>query len=148
MSWNYTNDPENNTTDEIRLLIGDTDSTDEQLSDEELAYYIAQEGDIYAAAASAARGLAANFARKADKEVDDLSIRWSQLQDHYLALAEKLDVQSTMSGVRAYLGGRSKADKLTQEQDTDRVKPQFIVRQFKNPRSTNNFQGRRRGCDE
>ena len=146
MTWTYTNDPENVQRDEVRLLIGDTDSTDEQLSDEEIAYYIAQESDSYSAAASAARGLAAKFARLADMTVDDLSLSYSQRQASYLALAETLDERSSASGVRAYAGGISKADKETQEADTDRVKPGFVREQFDNPRAGRDIDRRKRGC--
>ena len=51
-AWSY--DPEMPTTkDQVRLLIGDTDGDSPQLENEEIAWFLAQEVNVYLAAAAA-----------------------------------------------------------------------------------------------
>ena len=60
MSFTYTLDPTNVPIDEIRLLIGDTDTTDQQLQNEELQYYLDKYGgNAVQAAIAAIQGLIA-----------------------------------------------------------------------------------------
>jgi hypothetical protein len=91
MSWSYSGDPGASALDEVRFVIQDTDSADQLLSDEELAYLItAYDGDPYAAAISAVTVLIGKASRVAEesKKVGDLSLtrktgarvaQWEQL---------------------------------------------------------------------
>lgn len=130
MTWSYTNDPSGVQLDAVRLLIGDVDGVDPQLTDEEIAFYITSEGSTYKAAAAAARGLMSLYARKADKSVGDLSISYSQRQTHYAALAADLSRRAASRTGRPYLGGSSKSDMDTENADTDRVDSKFRQDQF------------------
>lgn len=116
----------------IRLLVGDTDTSDQQLQDEEIYFAVSAEGGDYAAAALCAELLAAEYARKADKTVGSLSIQWSQRFDHYTALAAKLRRNSSVIAL-PYAGGVSISDKTTRETDTDRVAPAFYRGLLDNP---------------
>lgn len=96
MTWTYGGDPSANTRDEVRFLIGDTDTTDQQVTDEEIAYlltiYPAQTGyPNFRAAAAAASSLAAKYAKSARKSVGALSIDHGQKHQQYLALATDLE---------------------------------------------------------
>lgn len=106
MSWTYSGDPASSDRDEVRFLIGDTDANNQLLSDEELDYLIATNPDQgsaysnYKAAAQASLATAAKFSQLMDKTVGSLSIRYSQKQGSYIALAERLMTTAT-SGLTA-----------------------------------------------
>lgn len=128
MSWSYSGDPSNSTRDAVRFLIGDTDTNDQQLSNEELDYLLTTySSDKYAAAIAAVRALIAKFARLADKAVGDLRISYSQRLKHYQQLISNLQLQAATVGGLAepYAGGISVSDKDSVEEDTDREPPAF-----------------------
>ncbi len=139
MAWTYSGDPAANDRDAVRFLVGDTDTTDQQLNDAEIAYLNAQEPNVYKAASQGAKTIAAKFARKADKEVGDLKIRWSQLQKSYLDLASELEERSISGVGTAFLGGTNVGEKQTLDEDTDRVQPGFKRDQFDSFRVNDNI---------
>lgn len=133
MSWTYGADPANSTLDAARLLLGDTDSTDQQFTDSELNYFISLYPTSFAAAAMAARSAAAKYARLVDKSLGDLKIAYSQRHRQYLLLSESLDTQASMVAASPFLGGASIADKESMYEDSDRVQSYFRRDQFDNP---------------
>lgn len=104
MSWHYNGDPSENTTAEVRFLIGDTDESDQLLQDEEIEYVVSIHPDPgasvsnYAAAAACAEAIAASFAKKMDKSVGGASLSYSQRHQHYMELAARLR-QLAMYGI-------------------------------------------------
>lgn len=126
MTWTYTPDFTTQR-DRIRLLLGDTDSADPILTDEEIAVYStggywAQSSD-HLAAAALADNIAAEFARRADSlSAGGTSVNWSGLVDRYRSLAAKLRGRG---GAAIYAGGISQSDKDSQAANTDRVEPAF-----------------------
>lgn len=133
MSWTYTSDPANSDLDAIRLLIGDTNTSDQQLQDSEINWFDSAHGNIYSAAAAAARTIASKYARLVDKYVGDLRLQYSQRQKAYLALADQLDAQALVTvGASPYLGGNSVSEKETEYEDTSKVQPYFAREQFDN----------------
>ena len=104
----YSGDPSASDVDAVRFLIGDTDLADFILSDSEIEFLITTESGIYPAASQAALTMAAAFGRKADKSVGDLSIRYSDRREHYLALSKQLASQSVSKGaaLTGITGGR------------------------------------------
>lgn len=133
MTWTYGGDPSANDRDEVRFLLGDTDTTDQLITDEEIAYAITQAATNRGAAALCARAVAASFARRADRTVGDLRISYSQQHKQYLELAERLESEAAYA-VTPYAGGISKDDKETQEELEDRVDPAFRIGMQDNPR--------------
>lgn len=79
-----------------------------------------------AAAPHAANAIAAQYAHKADKEVGDLSIRYSQKARQFLALSNELSQTVGLTAI-PYAGGISRADKTSVETNSDRVEPAFAV---------------------
>lgn len=134
MSWSY-NPNLSTDLDQVRFLIGDTDTTEQQLSNEELTWVLTQQANIYAAAAQACRNLQAHYARKATKSVGDLSIQWAELHDNYKELSIDLDrLAARYTTVPVpYAGGLSISDKQIEEADEDRVVPAFYVGVHNNP---------------
>lgn len=113
----------------VRLLIGDTDGGDQLLDDDDLGFFVDEHPqNPYAAAAAACGALAAKFARKVDRTVEDVSVKSSQLHAHYLALAKSLTRQAKTKSVAQglpFAGGVSSGDKAEREADGDRVAPAF-----------------------
>jgi len=147
MVWSYSGDPAANPKDAVRFYLGDTDPDDPQLQDEEILFLVQKfAGNVYLAAADAARGLAGKYSPRADKAVGDLRLSFSQQAQHYWELAKRLQ---TEAGKRAvpYAGGISKSDKKTQEEDTDRVRPAFKRGMMRNKRAPSVQEDTwRRGC--
>lgn len=129
MTWSY--NPGATATskkDQVRFLIGDTLSIDQQLQDEEIAFALSQRASIYGAAADCCRALAAKFSRSVDTNAGGSKKSFGQLSKAYTLKASEYDQKATMDGAGVpYAGGISVADKLGQEQDDDRVPPQFNV---------------------
>ena len=131
MTWSYSGDPSASSLDEVRFLVGDTDSTEQLVQNEEIAYAINAEITIGLAAVRVLRALAGKYARKADKAVGDLRISYSQLQKSFMDLADKLEenelspVVGTVLKPSPYAGGISVSDKESVEDNTDRTEPSF-----------------------
>jgi hypothetical protein len=129
MSWSY--DPTDLATspkDQVRLLMGDTLSTDPQLLDEEINYFISSRGSLYGAAAECCRSLQAKFSRSVDQAAGASKVSYSQLAKAYGIKAAEFESKAAASGAgMPYAGGISVTDKIQQEQNSDRVSPQFQV---------------------
>lgn len=128
MAWTYDTELTGNV-DRVRFLIGDTLSTDPQLSNEEISALLGIVGNnVSRAAISACRALAGRYSREADKWVGDLKILKSQKARAYLELAEQLEAQASgvfgATGIPT-AGGISVSAKESAEGDSDRVPPFF-----------------------
>jgi CTP synthase (UTP-ammonia lyase) len=121
------------------LLVGDTDTNDQQVQNEEITFALNQTNDnVYYAAAWAARSIAAQYSRRVTQNLSGaLSADYSDLQDHYTSLAETLEHQGKKSGAVLGIkaGGISIATVDNVRQNTDRVPPSFRRDRFKNPPS-------------
>jgi hypothetical protein len=79
--------------DQVRFLVGDTDSDEFFLHDDEINWLIAQwgsKGSAYYCAAMAAESIAAKFAREVTTNSDSQTVNTSELQEKYLNLAARL----------------------------------------------------------
>ena len=133
MTWTYTLATLATTPkDQVRLMIEDTDTTDQQLQDEEIQFFLTQEGSVSRTAARCAETLAAKYARQADRKVGDMSLSASQRSKAYLELAARIRQQARIN-VAPYAGGISAGDKEANAADTDRVSPSFWVDMERNP---------------
>lgn len=141
MAWTYSSAPGTSTAsgrrDAVRMLVGDTDTNDQQIQDEEIAFALDQAGDgVYQAAAIAARAIAGKYARRVDTDFETVSASYSQRQKHYLSLAVKLDRQAILQGGgigTPVMGGISESEMDSVEDDDDRVESAFRRKQFRNP---------------
>lgn len=116
MSWSY-NTALSDTKDQVRLLIGDTTSTDQQLQDEEINFYLSTEANVYMAAAACATALATKYVRKADKQVGDLKISWKGTAQSYTDMAKSLRNKGRTHQVPS-AGGISVSDSEAAENNT------------------------------
>lgn len=149
MSWSYTPSDLNTTTasgrlNTVRLLVGDTDSTDELVQNEEILFALSQTGDnVYYAAVWICRAVAAKFSRLVTTNLDGaLSANYSDRAKQYNQLAIQIEAQGKKTSGKALgvsAGGISVAAMGVANSDPDRVKPAFGVNQFDNPEAGNQF---------
>lgn len=117
---------------QVRRLIGDTKQNDPQINDEEVNFCLSLYPNVYLAAAEAARQIAANYARQVDivqaGTGGNLTTNYSQRSKAFSLLAATLEQRGMSRGAfMPYAGGISQADKQTQEDNADRVQPQFVI---------------------
>lgn len=119
-------DPNDGPLMQVRLLIGDTDSSDPQLQDAEIQYYLASEANTLMAASRSARAIAGRYSRKVDKAVGDLKITASQRYKQYDSLATELQNRGRLTQIPT-AGGVLISDRDSNQADTS-VEHTFIRR--------------------
>ena len=142
MTWTYGGAPGTTSAptrrDAVRLLVGDTDTTDQQVSDEEIAFGLSQAADdIYNASALICRALSGKYARLVDTSIESVSSSYSQRATQYAELAVRLIKEGKRLGSVGLgvpvAGGMSISEMQSIEDDADRVPSAFRVDQFSNP---------------
>jgi hypothetical protein len=146
LSWSY--DPTNldNTTvsgrlNTVRLLVGDTDTDDQQAQNEEVVFSLSENGNnIYLSASWIARAISSKYARLVTTKLDGaLSANYSDLSRQYQSLADQLEYQGKTSGasIGVIAGGITKSDVEAVRANTNRIEGSFRRDRFKNPPSYN-----------
>jgi len=140
MTWAYGGDPENSERDAVRLLVGDTSTDDQLVTDEEIQYALSQSRTVPGAASFTANAIAALFSRDVDINVSGTSYSESQRAEHYRALADRLSrmaasasPRSGVSGPVPVVSGVSRSEMDSVRDDSDRVRPEFRRGMFDNP---------------
>ena len=142
MSWSY--DPTNLDTttsagrlNSFRLLVGDTDTNDQQVQNEEITFSLSETGDnIYSAAAWIARTIASLYSRRVDTQLDGaLQANYSDLAEQYYKLAEDLEYRGKTNGavLGVAAGGLTISDIQAVRANTNRVEGAFRRDRFRNP---------------
>ena len=124
----------------VRLLIGDTDTDNQLYSDEEIEGALDLFGNIYMAAAALADGLSARFAQSNSITVDGLQVSSGDMANAYAALAKRLRaLAASAPGALGtpFVGGISKSEIESVEDDTDRIESRFKVGKDDFPGTTN-----------
>ena len=100
MSWSYDSTDLDTTTasgrlNTVRLLVGDTDTLDQQVQNEEVLFALSESGDnVYYAAAWAARAISSKFSRRVTTSLDgSLSANYSDLAKQYKSLLMTLSIR-------------------------------------------------------
>lgn len=144
MAWSYdVTDLDTSTAsgrlNSVRLLVGDTDTNDQQVQNEEVVFALAESGDnVYYAAAWAARAISSKYARLVTTKLDGaLSANYSDLAKQYKSLADDLEYQGKTSGVviGVLAGGITKSSIQAVRANTNRIEGSFRRDRFKNPPS-------------
>lgn len=135
MTWSYsTADLATSTKDQVRMTIGDTDTTAQLLQDEEITWAISVESSMWGAAARCCEAISRNFYRKADVRVGrgGTMVNWSGAAKQYgdMAAAFRKRANSMNS---PWAGGTSIAAKDSAAANTDLVQPLFSKNMFNNP---------------
>ena len=127
---------------QVRLIIGDVNSTDAVFCNDEIDFFISEEANIYGASAIAKRAHAAKVFDKVSKTVGKLKIELQQQHEHLLKEAEILDGKSNTKGApQLFAGGLSISGKEAERADTDRVDPKFTRDQDQFPGTGENSIG-------
>lgn len=114
--------------DQVRLIIGDTQTADQQLQDEEINYLVTQRNDVNMAAADACEALAARYSRQADTTNLSLRIAASQRAKRYADMVLELKAKAlALSGATMDVGGTSISGKLQRATNADEVQPSFGI---------------------
>jgi hypothetical protein len=129
--------------DNVRLLVGDTDASNQMLTDVNIDFFLDEaNGNTYLAASMAADAIAAKCARDVTNSQSDsqglhtLSRNSSDKYKHYKELAATLMKRyqqgagsssngSTAAALNVFAGGISKADKSARNADSDRTGTAF-----------------------
>jgi hypothetical protein len=141
MAWTYGGDPSANAKDAIRFLIGDTDTTDQLLSNEEILWVNTEASGtstgvnaLYDAAYRCCLTIASKLARLADKQIGDLNVKFSQKAQGYLTQAahfNSLAVSQNFTPI-PYAGGITDSDKEIDQDNSDLFRGWFSSGQFQN----------------
>lgn len=124
MTWTYSMALTGNN-DIVRYLVGDVDTTDQLVQDEEIAFAVSQNPNVRLAAAEIADRIALKFARGVTTRVGETQVNYSDRAKPYAALAKQLRLEAGLRSALPYAGGISIADKAGQNAHTDRVAPAF-----------------------
>jgi len=121
----------------VRLLIGDTETLDQLLQDEEINFALSESNNnTYFAGAWAANAIAASYARRVTTKLDGaLSAEYSDLAKQYKALSNDLREQGqkySLTGTSLSAGGISDAAIVAAQSLSDRPSSAFSKGQFDN----------------
>lgn len=149
MSWSYSPSDLNTTTasgrlNSVRLLVGDTDSNDQLVQNEEILFGLSQaNNNVYYAAAWVCRTIAAKFSRLVDTQLSGaLSADYSTRSKQYQQLAVQIEAQGKKTSGKSlgvFAGGLSVAAVTVVHEDPDRVKPSFTIDKFDNAEAADQY---------
>lgn len=130
----------------VRLLVGDTNTSDQQVQDEEITFALSQTGDnIYFAASWVAGVIASLYSRKVDTDIDgDLSAKYSDLAKQYRILSVDLRQKAQKysgNSLGVYAGGISITEINAVRDNTDRPTPFARMDRFTNPEADGEYIG-------
>jgi glycerate-2-kinase len=144
MAWSYDPTDLDNTTASgrlniVRLLVGDTDTVDQQVQNEEITFGLSENGNnIYLSASWIARAISSKYSRQVTTSLDGaLSADYSDLAKQYQTLADQLEYQGKTNGasVGILAGGITKTQVEGVRANTNRIEGSFRRDRFKNPPS-------------
>ena len=149
MAWSYDVADLNTTTSSgrlntVRLLVGDTDTSDQLVQNEEITFALAQVGDnIYYAGSWVCKVIAAKFSRMVTTTLDGaLSANYSDRAKQYQQLSIQIEAQGKKTSGKSlgvFGGGISVVDVEAVRVNPDRVKPAFSVNQFDNVEAVDQY---------
>lgn len=141
MAFTYGDNPAGSTSDELRLLVGDTtDFGDLSLSDAEVSYCLAEKTTTLAAAIYACQLLASRCAKYVDETNIGVSTSASQRADAFAKRAKELRdmaARDARLNPTIFVGGRIQDDVDDADDDTATVQPFFKRKGFDNTTSSN-----------
>ena len=134
MTWSYNPaDLSTNEVDQIRVEIGDTDTNRQLLQNEEIAWAISQERNLWAAAARCCEMISRLQLSKADVRIGRaMQVAYTKMSEQYDGMARRLRMKA-MGTVVPYVGGMNVADKLALAGNSALVAPIFEKNMMENP---------------
>lgn len=130
MAWTYSTSLATDK-DRVRLYIGDTDTSNQLFSDEEIeALLTVNDDDVFETSAQLAESLAAKYARYNTLKIDSFSINYKERADQYSELAKRLRASAgSVAGAYAspVVTGISISEMDSVREDTDRNPSRFEI---------------------
>lgn len=120
---------------EVRFYLGDTDSADWQLQDEEIQFSLDTRGNVYGATALCALALKGKYSRLVSISADGMSQALGQRVANYQALFVEYQRKEVIHYAMPSLYGVSVADMRATLGNMDRVPDIFRLGLFDNPPS-------------
>ena len=144
MAYTYDGNPFQGTTpypdavarDTVRFLLGDTDDSDWQLQDGEIAGLLNNNvDDVYQAAIEGCRVLTAKYSRQVNKSIGNASVEAEMRAKHYRDLVHDLTKQSLRHGGALQIVGTGLSNDTHESdaEDDDLVQPNFTVGMHDDP---------------
>lgn len=100
MTFSYSADPSTSDKDKIRFLIGDIDSNEQLLSDEEINYLNSKHDNTWGACAEACEAIVAQYSKRANIGLSGgLDANLSDKVEHYTSLAQDFRRKSASAHV-------------------------------------------------
>lgn len=97
MSASYSGDPSSSPKDSLRFVLGDTDSTDMLLTDEELNYTLTKYTSEGRAAIASCKAIIAKLAKECDNKLGPAEVKASQRVSAYTVLLKELSKSCGMN---------------------------------------------------
>jgi len=113
MAWTYSGDPSTSERDQVRFLVGDTDTNDQLLTDEEISYLLTTKKNVVKAAIEACNRLIAKFSRDVDYSIGPEKVSAGDRVKQFKSLKEELVRDSIESNAAPFWGG----SELLEEQE-------------------------------
>lgn len=134
--YSYSGNPATSPKDLVRFLIGDTDSTEWLLQDEEIVYLLSLYNNAALnAAIRAVETIMSKFSRLADESAGSVSVSFSQRSKSYREMLGTLRTRIATDDMTPLAGGISHAQKQTTVANNDRIQPDFSKRMLENPQA-------------
>lgn len=142
MAWTYTALPATVPADAVRLLLGDTDSTDPLVQDGEIAFALSTEINAFLAAAFCADNLAARYTRDESISADGVSVSGASRAQAFRLLASNLRARGARNVVSTdqsrpsasvIATGLRPADMARADADPTRIPSAFVRMDESNP---------------
>lgn len=123
----FTNSPATSVTDRLRLIVGDTMTEFEYLSDETYEYLMDKNKSETAAALEAARYILGSLTRFSRQRTGDIEVYGREMFQNYKEFLVELlrNPQMLLDRAQAYAGGISKSDMAANDANPDKPKPTF-----------------------
>lgn len=138
MSWSYTANPANNTTDQVRFLVQQTSTGDPVVvQNEEITWAISETPNVYAAAVLVGEAMLQRLAGVEESlSIGNLSETYGDRSAKMQATLHGLRKQASMRGVVPSAGGMLVADYAARQADASLTAPAFSVGMDDNPNTT------------
>jgi hypothetical protein len=122
MTWTYDSTDLSTDLAKVRLHVGDTNTNDQLLTDEEINYALSLETAILLASARCCDFIVSKLARDIDRSNIGMNAQRSQKIQHYMDLAVRLrqEYSTSSDGLgEVFVGGVSDANNQTLADDSD-----------------------------
>lgn len=132
-NWTYGGNPSASPKDAVRFYVGDTDETDPLLLDGEIEYLLGlYNGAVINASIQACEMIMAKFSRMVNEQVGGVRIDFTDKIKNMNLMKQALIQRISTTTIMPYAGGISRSDVQQNNQNADRVCPDFTRHMMQN----------------